>query len=280
MSSLFVPVRAACAGEYVAAEGDTLWDIAVQHGTTVEEIRKANNLDTDFLKIGQLLIIPDGNSYTYQPGRGGYRPAPGEPGRQQYTVAAGDTLWGIAVKCGTTVESIRAANQLESDIIQIGQVLSIPTGENPFPVSRGGSRKVTAKQAGYGELLPWPEADALFPSGSTAILQDFETGRQFQIYRLFGGNHADCEPLTASDTQIMKDLYGGQWSWDRRAALLLINGRAIACSMAGMPHGTSEDINDNNFAGMFDLHFYQSRTHASNMVDPDHQAAVRRAAGL
>ncbi len=259
---------------YTVSKDDSLWDIANKFGTTVETLMAANNLSSDFLQLGQTLIIP-----------GKTLPAADQTNtadlNNNYTVVQGDCLWAIANKFGTTVESIKAANGLDSDDLQIGQALNIPksTASNQ-PVSRGASPRTSTRKATVGELVSWPIVDALFPKGSTAILQDFRTGRQFKIYRLFGGNHADCEPLTAEDSAIMKEVFGGQWSWDRRPAILIFNGRAIAASMAGMPHGNSQDIYGNDFDGMFDLHFLNSRTHGTDRVDPEHQAAVREAAGL
>ncbi len=74
------------------------------------------------------------------------------------------------------------------------------------------------------------------------LFHELTGGRQFQIHHLFGQNHADCEPLTSEDSYIMKDIFGGERSWDRRAAIIWIDGQPVACSMAGMPHGTSQDI--------------------------------------
>ncbi len=57
-------------------------------------------------------------------------PAPGpEEDTIVYVVQAGDTLWGIARRYGTTVEAIRRANGLSGDRILVGQVLRIPVGE-------------------------------------------------------------------------------------------------------------------------------------------------------
>ena len=50
------------------------------------------------------------------------------------------------------------------------------------------------------------------------------TGRTFNIKRTYGYNHADCETLTANDTKIMLEIYGGGWSWERRPIILTVNG--------------------------------------------------------
>ncbi len=46
----------------------------------------------------------------------------------QHIVAAGDTLFNIALRYGVTVDALRAANNLFSDLIYVGQVLVIPSG--------------------------------------------------------------------------------------------------------------------------------------------------------
>jgi N-acetylmuramoyl-L-alanine amidase len=44
--------------EYVVQKGDNLTLIAKNNGVTVADLRKANNLTSDSLKVGQKLVIP------------------------------------------------------------------------------------------------------------------------------------------------------------------------------------------------------------------------------
>ena len=133
------------------------------------------------------------------------------------------------------------------------------------------------------EVLNWSTAAKVIPRGTVVTIQDVYTGRQFQVKRTFGTNHADVEALTTKDTQIIKSIWGG-FSWERRPVIVHINGRYLAASMAGMPHaGNSLDaIKNNGMSGVLDLHFRGSRRHKEGniqaVVDPLHQAAINVAA--
>ncbi|PAE33643.1 LysM peptidoglycan-binding domain-containing protein [Bacillus sp. 7884-1] len=55
-----------------------------------------------------------------------------------YTVAAGDTVYGISKRFGTTPEALKSANQLSTDFLQVGQVLTVPSsGSNYYTVVAG-----------------------------------------------------------------------------------------------------------------------------------------------
>ncbi|GGD73129.1 hypothetical protein [Paenibacillus nasutitermitis] len=130
----------------------------------------------------------------------------------------------------------------------------------------------------YGEYVTWEKAEKIAPRKSIFALQDLETGLTFRVQRRAGSRHADVQPLTKEDTKIMKQIYEDHWSWKRRAVLVHINGRKLAASMNGMPHG-GDGIPGNGFSGHFCVHFQGSTTHRSTSPDMAHQLLVRKAAG-
>ncbi len=97
---------------YIVKSGDTLYRIANNFGITVDELKRANNLVSNTLTIGQELIIPDNNLET--------------PEYEVYTVKRGDTLYNIARMFNTTVTAIQSLNNLTTSNLAIGQKLLIP----------------------------------------------------------------------------------------------------------------------------------------------------------
>ena len=129
----------------------------------------------------------------------------------------------------------------------------------------------------YGALVVWEEVDKLFPMYATAKITDIYTGNSFNVQRREGSSHVDAQPLTAEDTAIMKKIYGGQWSWERKGVIVEVQGYRISASMNGMPHGSGK-IDDNNFPGHFCIHFMGSTIHGGGM-DIRHHREILKAAG-
>lgn len=101
---------------YTVVKGDTLYGIAKKYGTSVEEIKRINNLNSTSLVIGQVLRIPE--MYT----------KPEDmviPSYVNYKVVKGDTLYSIAKKFGVSVDSIINDNSLKNNTLSIGQNLKI-----------------------------------------------------------------------------------------------------------------------------------------------------------
>ncbi|MDZ5474640.1 hypothetical protein SM124_23650 [Bacillus sp. 31A1R] len=127
------------------------------------------------------------------------------------------------------------------------------------------------------EMLPWSEANLVIPKYTKFIVKDLETGKEFNVQRRAGSQHADVQPLTTADTKIMKEIYNGKWSWKRRAIIVKYEKKRIAASMHGMPHGGG--ALKNNFPGHFCIHFYGSKTHRKNHMDLSHKLMVLKSAG-
>ncbi len=119
-------------GYYIVKKGDSLWSIASKNNTTVDNIKKLNNLSSNNLSIGQVLKL----SYDAENGSA--------EESNIYTVKKGDSLWLIANKYGTTVDELSSANGLKSNTLSIGQTLIIPekkesTSEISYVVKKGDS---------------------------------------------------------------------------------------------------------------------------------------------
>lgn len=127
------------------------------------------------------------------------------------------------------------------------------------------------------ERLDWFGGGAsVIPKGAIFTIKDVSTGRSFTAKRWSGVNHLDAEPLSSKDSDALKSIFGGGWSWARRSILVKYNDHVYAASMNGMPHG-EETVIRNGFDGHFCVHFYKSRTHDTNRVDETHQNAVAHA---
>lgn len=235
---------------------------------------KVTQLQSDLKKLGYLSVSPTG--YYGSLTTAAVKKLQKKYGLEQDGVAGNATLTKINKLLGKTGTSTSS---------------TASTGT----ASRGSS----SKTGSY--LVSWfGGAENILKKGDIAEVYDIRTGRTFKIKRTYGHNHADCETLTAADTKVMKSIYGGDWSWDRRPIIVTVNGRKLAASMAGMPHAGVEGkpadtyvssrsggygggdnldaVKGNNMSGVFDVHFLNSRTHGTNKVDTKHQQAIKNAA--
>ena len=132
------------------------------------------------------------------------------------------------------------------------------------------------RQEHYGELISWNEVERSIPKYTQFEILDLDTGIAFYAEHRAGSGHADVQPLTFEDTKKMKQIYG-KWSWKRRAINIKVDGKLIAASMNGMPHG--KGAIRNGFPGHFCIHFKDSIVHKTRKVDLAHQMMVYKGAG-
>lgn len=198
-----------------------------------------------------------------------------------YAIEAGDTIAAITERFQISEDELIALNGLiANEELKIGQQIFLPlSGKRTFTYGQLPARGQRPKDdALYGELIAWEDVDLLAPIGTELIVTDVETGISFVARRRGGHKHMDMEPLTIEDTQYMSMIYQGEWGWERKAIVVEIDGRLIAASMNGMPHGSGE-ITNNDFPGHFCVHFLGSRLHNTGRIDSAHQKMIQKAAG-
>lgn len=198
----------------------------------------------------------------------------------------------FGTKTQAAVRDFQQKNGLTVDGVVGKNTINVITGVLKNSSSLASTEKFYTKS--------WFEGgNKVFSIGTVANVYDIDTGKSFNVKRTFGYNHADCETLTKEDTRIMKEIYGGCWSWTRRAIILTVNGVKIPASMAGMPHAgvdkepsckyvswrsggfgpgqNLDSIKGNGMDGHFDIHLLKSKTHATNRINQDHQNMVQKA---
>lgn len=110
---------------YVVKSGDTLYKIASEYDMSVDELISINNLNTTVLTIGQVLKVKIKYDSQIPLGAECYGSGYVEPTYVTYTVKKGDSLYTIAQKYNTSVDSLIKLNELTSNNLSIGQVLKI-----------------------------------------------------------------------------------------------------------------------------------------------------------
>ena len=105
----------------VVVSGDTLWKLATANGMTVAELKSLNNLTSDAILTGQVLLLKSAATVTpTTPTTPTVTPG---TTTGNVTVSSGDTLWKIANANGLSVSELKALNNLTSDVIVPGQTL-------------------------------------------------------------------------------------------------------------------------------------------------------------
>lgn len=112
---------------YTVKSGDTLYSIARMFATTVDNIKDLNNLFNNILFVGQQLVVPSIENE--------------EDDEEVYVVKRGDTLYSIARAFGISVNELKSINNLTSNVLSVGQVLTVPNlltnGYETYFVQRG-----------------------------------------------------------------------------------------------------------------------------------------------
>ncbi|HEU0013585.1 MAG TPA: LysM peptidoglycan-binding domain-containing protein [Longimicrobium sp.] len=119
--------------------GETWYGIARRYGVTSAQLRAVNpDVEWQSIRTGQVLNLPAsardsrapaGPATPARTGQGTGTRTSASSRSRTHTVAAGETLFGIARRYGVTVAALREANDLETDRLRTGQRLVIPPAQ-------------------------------------------------------------------------------------------------------------------------------------------------------
>ncbi|MEG0794760.1 MAG: LysM peptidoglycan-binding domain-containing protein [Bacilli bacterium] len=102
---------------YTVKPGDTLYSIAKKFNISVDKLKDINKLSTNLLSIGEVLNINEGKTDVAED-------------ISKYYVKKGDSLYSIAKKYNTNVDTLKSLNKLNTDVLSIGQILTLPSINN------------------------------------------------------------------------------------------------------------------------------------------------------
>ena len=100
---------------YTIKKGDNLYSIAKNYNITLEELINFNQQGSTLLHIGEQLLIPINNQTN---------------NNIQYVIKPGDTLYNIAKRYNTNVDEIKRINNLNNNMLKIGETILIPGTSN------------------------------------------------------------------------------------------------------------------------------------------------------
>lgn len=100
---------------YTIKKGDNLYSIAKNYNITLDELINFNQQGSTLLHIGEQLLIPINNQTN---------------NNIQYVIKPGDTLYNIAKRYNTNVDEIKRINNLNTNMLKIGETILIPGTSN------------------------------------------------------------------------------------------------------------------------------------------------------
>lgn len=139
------------ADSYKVRQGDNLAKISKKFGVSVEALKETNNLQSDALKLRQILAIPPSQKTKVAKSK---KLAPAVT--SFYVVQKGNSLYTIARKTGVSVSDLRTMNHIRDNRLRTGQRLVL---------AKTGARNDVAEKAAPGvepvNLSAIPEGEEL-----------------------------------------------------------------------------------------------------------------------
>ncbi|MBY0195711.1 LysM peptidoglycan-binding domain-containing protein [Priestia megaterium] len=130
-SSSSTPTTTSSNHTYTVKSGDTLYRIAKNNGTSVQQLKDWNNLSSHLIYVNQVLKISGTGTVSSSPSApvqektNETQASPAPSNSKSYKVQPGDTMWSVAQRHGISISQLKQWNNLSSNTIYINQVLQV-----------------------------------------------------------------------------------------------------------------------------------------------------------
>ncbi|WDW11174.1 LysM peptidoglycan-binding and 3D domain-containing protein [Priestia aryabhattai] len=130
-SSSSTPTTTSSNHTYTVKSGDTLYRIAKNNGTSVQQLKEWNNLSSHLIYVNQVLKINGTGTVSSSPSApvqektNETQASPAPSNSKSYKVQPGDTMWSVAQRHGISISQLKQWNNLSSNTIYINQVLQV-----------------------------------------------------------------------------------------------------------------------------------------------------------
>ncbi|MGG0451205.1 LysM peptidoglycan-binding domain-containing protein [Priestia megaterium] len=130
-SSRSTPTTTSSNHTYTVKSGDTLYRIAKNNGTSVQQLKDWNNISSHLIYVNQVLKISGTGTVSSSPSApvqektNETQASPAPSNSKSYKVQPGDTMWSVAQRHGISISQLKQWNNLSSNTIYINQVLQV-----------------------------------------------------------------------------------------------------------------------------------------------------------
>ncbi|RIN15098.1 LysM peptidoglycan-binding domain-containing protein [Mammaliicoccus vitulinus] len=175
------------AATHTVKSGDTLFSISQQYGTSVSAIKSENGIKSNLILPNQVIKVNEAKAASAS--------------TTEYTVVSGDTLGKIASKYDVTVSQLKAWNNLSSDLIIVGQKLSLQApAQSAEPAQAPVAQQAPVQQAQEQVAAPAQQQSYQAPKQSykAPAQQSYKAPAQQQSYQAPAQKVRTTQTSTAS----------------------------------------------------------------------------------
>lgn len=178
--------------KHTVVAGESLFAVARAHSVSVEQIKRWNNLTSDGLRVGQVLVVSEPASKPVTSESPGTAAVDSQPVKEKpglHVVKPGETLYGIARQYGMDARDLKVLNKIEDPNLKVGQTLRVrqdpPANPNQgrelIEMMATPSDSGTSKEAFTDlKVLTAAPGTMVAPEAKTSIYKDKASGKTFK----------------------------------------------------------------------------------------------------